>query len=179
MLALKTRQRAAHAGHRRAADELALPKARPARPDQGLPRARRPAAGPHAARRSPSRSRSSPSARPHPRRLVNLEHHHGRRRGRGHAHPRAVEVSIEGLEAGTQIPAKDIALPAGTTLDADEDSWSSTSPLAPTAEELEAEGAEEVEEAAEAVPEAASRRPPKRPPGRRVRARRRETRARS
>jgi large subunit ribosomal protein L25 len=35
--------------------------------------------------------------------------------------PTGVEVSVEGLDAGAQIFAKDLKLPAGTTLIADED----------------------------------------------------------
>jgi large subunit ribosomal protein L25 len=68
--------------------------------------------------------------------------------------PVGIEVSIEGLLAGTQIHAKDLVLPQGSTLAADEDLLVVNVTVAPTAEELEVEGAGEVEEAApEAAPE--------------------------
>ncbi len=69
--------------------------------------------------------------------------------------PERIEVSIEGAEAGTQIHARDLVLPAGSTLDADADLLVVNVSMAPTAEELEAEGAGEVEEVAEVEPEAA------------------------
>jgi large subunit ribosomal protein L25 len=53
--------------------------------------------------------------------------------------PDGVEVSIEGLEPGTQITAADVTLPAGTTLIADADSVVVQGLAAPTAEEVEAE----------------------------------------
>jgi large subunit ribosomal protein L25 len=68
--------------------------------------------------------------------------------------PERIEVSIEGAEAGTQIPARDLVLPQGATLAADEDLLVVNVSMAPTAEELEAEGAGEVEEAPEVAPEA-------------------------
>ena len=67
--------------------------------------------------------------------------------------PERIEVSIEGAEAGTQIHARDLVLPAGSTLDADADLLVVNVSMAPTAEELEAEGAGEVEEVAEVEPE--------------------------
>jgi large subunit ribosomal protein L25 len=68
--------------------------------------------------------------------------------------PVGIEVSIEGLLAGTQIHARDLVLPQGSTLAADEDLLVVNVTVAPTAEELEVEGAGEVEEAApEAAPE--------------------------
>jgi large subunit ribosomal protein L25 len=67
--------------------------------------------------------------------------------------PDRIEVSVEGLQAGTQIHARDLQIPAGATLDADEELLVVNVTVAPTAEELEVEGAGEVEEAAEAVPE--------------------------
>jgi large subunit ribosomal protein L25 len=66
--------------------------------------------------------------------------------------PERIEVSIEGAEAGTQIHASDLVLPPGSTLDADADLLVVNVSMAPTAEELEAEGAGEVEE----VPEVAA-----------------------
>ncbi|MER6078933.1 50S ribosomal protein L25/general stress protein Ctc [Streptomyces sp. NPDC001833] len=63
--------------------------------------------------------------------------------------PEAVTVSVEGLEAGASVLAKDITLPSGVTLAVDEDAVV-LQVLAAQAEES-AEGAEgETEEAAEA-----------------------------
>ncbi|GAA2461149.1 MULTISPECIES: 50S ribosomal protein L25/general stress protein Ctc [Streptomyces] len=62
--------------------------------------------------------------------------------------PESVSVSVEGLEAGASILAKDIALPKGTTLAVDGDTVV-LQILAAQAEEPAAEGAEG-EEAAEA-----------------------------
>jgi large subunit ribosomal protein L25 len=73
--------------------------------------------------------------------------------------PERIEVSIEGAEAGTQIPARDLVLPQGATLAADEDLLVVNVSMAPTAEELEAEGAGEVEEAPEVAPEAPEEEP--------------------
>ncbi len=56
--------------------------------------------------------------------------------------PSAVEVDIEGCEVGTQILAKDLKLPAGSTLALDEDALIVNFSAAPTAEDLEAELAE-------------------------------------
>ena len=69
--------------------------------------------------------------------------------------PERIEVSIEGAEAGTQIHASDLVLPPGSTLDADADLLVVNVSMAPTAEELEAEGAGEIEEVVEVEPEAA------------------------
>ncbi|MER6034806.1 MULTISPECIES: 50S ribosomal protein L25/general stress protein Ctc [unclassified Streptomyces] len=64
--------------------------------------------------------------------------------------PEAVTVSVEGLEAGASIHAKDITLPSGVTLAVDEDAVV-LQVLAAQAEEApegeETEGAEEVAEA--------------------------------
>ncbi|MET7433179.1 MULTISPECIES: 50S ribosomal protein L25/general stress protein Ctc [Streptomyces] len=62
--------------------------------------------------------------------------------------PESVTVSIEGLEAGASILAKDIPLPSGTTLAVEEDTVV-LQVLAAQAEETAGEGAEG-EEAAEA-----------------------------
>ncbi|MEU6594108.1 50S ribosomal protein L25/general stress protein Ctc [Streptomyces sp. NPDC046881] len=62
--------------------------------------------------------------------------------------PESVTVSVEGLEAGASILAKDITLPSGTTLAVDEDTVV-LQVLAAQAEETEGEAAEG-EEAAEA-----------------------------
>lgn len=77
--------------------------------------------------------------------------------------PEYVEVSVEGAEVGTQILAKDLDLPKGSTLHAEDDELILHVTHAPTAEEIEEELAEaeaevgiereEGEEAAEA-PEA-------------------------
>ena len=77
----------------------------------------------------------------------------GRRRGRGHQHPAAFEVDVEGMEIGASVHARDLNLPAGVTLVVD----SGVSVLhvlaAPTAEQLEADlGEVPAAEAAEEVP---------------------------
>lgn len=56
--------------------------------------------------------------------------------------PELLEISIEGLEAGTQILASDVELPKGSTLLTDEDALIVNVTHAPTAEEVEAELAE-------------------------------------
>jgi large subunit ribosomal protein L25 len=53
--------------------------------------------------------------------------------------PESVEVSIEGLEVGSQIHAGDLQLPAGATLAIPEDWLIVNIVAAPTAEEVEAE----------------------------------------
>jgi large subunit ribosomal protein L25 len=64
--------------------------------------------------------------------------------------PEQVEVSVEGLQAGTQIHASDVPLPEGTTLRADGELLVVNVVAAPTAAEVEAsmdtEGAGVVEE---------------------------------
>jgi large subunit ribosomal protein L25 len=74
--------------------------------------------------------------------------------------PEYIEVSVEGAEVGTQVLAKDLQVPAGSTVHLDEDTLIVNVTHAPTAEELEEELAEaeaevgiereEHEEAAEA-----------------------------
>ncbi|MCO6006756.1 50S ribosomal protein L25/general stress protein Ctc [Actinoallomurus purpureus] len=67
--------------------------------------------------------------------------------------PEAVEVDVEGLQVGTQILAKDLKLPEGSTLGADEDALVLHVVAAPTAEQIEAATTGEVEApAAEAEP---------------------------
>ena len=61
--------------------------------------------------------------------------------------PDQLEISIEGAEAGTQILAGQVPLPAGATLATDAEALVIAVNLAPTAEEMEPEAAE----AAEAV----------------------------
>lgn len=56
--------------------------------------------------------------------------------------PAAVEVSIEGLEIGTQILASDLQLPEGSTLQIDPDHLIVNVTAAPTAADVEAELAE-------------------------------------
>jgi large subunit ribosomal protein L25 len=70
--------------------------------------------------------------------------------------PDHLEASIEGLEAGTQITAADVELPAGVELAADPETSVAAVTAAPTAEQLEATlpevetpAEEEAEEAAE------------------------------
>ncbi|MBO0853465.1 MAG: 50S ribosomal protein L25/general stress protein Ctc [Nocardia sp.] len=63
--------------------------------------------------------------------------------------PEAVEVSVEGLEAGTQITAGQITLPAGTTLAGDEEQLIVNIIVAPSAADTEAEIEGEEGESAE------------------------------
>jgi large subunit ribosomal protein L25 len=63
--------------------------------------------------------------------------------------PEQLTVNVEGAEPGTQFLAGQIALPAGVTLIDDPDLLVVNVVNAPTAEELEEEGAGEVEEAPE------------------------------
>ncbi len=53
--------------------------------------------------------------------------------------PESIRVSIEGLEAGAQVHARDVALPDGTTLAADPDMLVLAVSAAPTAEQIDAE----------------------------------------
>lgn len=53
--------------------------------------------------------------------------------------PEYIEVSVEGAEVGTQILAKDLEIPSGSTLHLDEETLIVNVTHAPTAEELEAE----------------------------------------
>ncbi len=65
--------------------------------------------------------------------------------------PEFLEVSIDGLEAGSQVSASDVRLPAGVELAADADLTLAVIGLAPSAEQLEGEG--------EGVPSAAPQPP--------------------
>ncbi len=56
--------------------------------------------------------------------------------------PEFIEVSIEGLEAGTQVLARDLSLPSGSTLHVDEETLVVNVSQATTAEQLEDELAE-------------------------------------
>lgn len=53
--------------------------------------------------------------------------------------PEAVEVSVEGLEPGSQILGSDLQMPEGATLQLDPDALVVNVTAAPTAEEIEAE----------------------------------------
>jgi large subunit ribosomal protein L25 len=70
--------------------------------------------------------------------------------------PESLTVSVEGAEAGTQFTAGQVALPAGVTLIDDPDLLVVNVVIAPTAEELEAEGAGEVAEGEEPEAEVAA-----------------------
>ncbi len=61
--------------------------------------------------------------------------------------PEAIEISIEGAQVGTQVLAKDLTLPTGSTLHADEELLIVNVTAAPTAEEIEDELAEAEAEA--------------------------------
>ncbi|GAA1738998.1 50S ribosomal protein L25/general stress protein Ctc [Aeromicrobium alkaliterrae] len=61
--------------------------------------------------------------------------------------PNEIEVSIEGLEVGAQVLAKDLVLPKGSTLAVDEDLLIINVTAAPTAAEVDAELAEAEAEA--------------------------------
>ncbi|MCW2799961.1 MAG: ribosomal protein [Aeromicrobium sp.] len=61
--------------------------------------------------------------------------------------PESFEVTVEGLDAGDQIHARDVVLPSGSTLAVDEDLLIVNVTAAPTAEQIEAELAEAEAEA--------------------------------
>ncbi|WP_306360975.1 50S ribosomal protein L25/general stress protein Ctc [Nocardia sp. CC227C] len=65
--------------------------------------------------------------------------------------PEAIEVSVEGIEAGTQITAGEIALPKGVTLAGDADALIVNIIAAPAAEAAEGESAADGEADAEAA----------------------------
>jgi large subunit ribosomal protein L25 len=69
--------------------------------------------------------------------------------------PEQLTVSIEGVEAGTQITAGQIALPSGVTLVSDPELLVVNIVTAPTAEDLEAEGAGDAAEREPAIEQAA------------------------
>ncbi len=85
--------------------------------------------------------------------LVNLDHPTISLRAEATHLPEFVEVSVEGLEAGTLIHAGDLTLPPGSELDADPSALVVNVTMAPTAEDLEAAAPEAVE--GEEVAEAA------------------------
>ncbi len=53
--------------------------------------------------------------------------------------PQAIEISIEGLQVGDGVYAKDVTLPSGVTLDTEPDAMVLHVMAAPTAEQVEAE----------------------------------------
>jgi large subunit ribosomal protein L25 len=61
--------------------------------------------------------------------------------------PQQIAVSIEGLKAGTQILARDLRLPEGSTIQGDDEALIINIPNAPSAAEVEAELAEAEAEA--------------------------------
>ncbi|MBV1849184.1 50S ribosomal protein L25/general stress protein Ctc [Catellatospora tritici] len=67
--------------------------------------------------------------------------------------PEFLEVSIEGLEAGSHVTAGDVKLPRGAALVADAETIVAVVSLAPTAEQLEGETAEAAVEGAEEAAE--------------------------
>ena len=69
--------------------------------------------------------------------------------------PQSLTVSVEGAEAGTQVTAGQVELPAGVSLIADPESLVVNVVVAPTEEDLEAEGAGETAEGEEPAAEAA------------------------
>jgi large subunit ribosomal protein L25 len=73
--------------------------------------------------------------------------------------PQAIEVSVEGMDIGDAVHARDLTLPDGVTLVAEPEALVLHVLAAPTAEQIEAElgetpAAEEAEAVPEAVPEA-------------------------
>ena len=62
--------------------------------------------------------------------------------------PESIEVSVEGAEVGTQVLAKDLVLPSGSTLAVDEDQLIINVVAAPTQAEVDADTAGEEGEAA-------------------------------
>jgi large subunit ribosomal protein L25 len=67
--------------------------------------------------------------------------------------PSGIDVDVDGMEIGTAVHAKDLALPAGTTLQVDPEALVLHVLAAPTAEQIEAELGEAAPEAAEEAPE--------------------------
>ena len=61
--------------------------------------------------------------------------------------PQSVEVSVEGMVVGDAIHAKDLKLPTGATLDAEDDALVLHVIAAPTAEQMEADLGEDTTEA--------------------------------
>jgi large subunit ribosomal protein L25 len=70
--------------------------------------------------------------------------------------PESIEVSVEGAEVGTQVLAKDLVLPSGSTLAVDEDHLIINIVAAPTQAEVDADTAPEGETAEGGASEAAA-----------------------
>ncbi len=68
--------------------------------------------------------------------------------------PEFLEASIEGLDAGSHVTAADLKLPTGVDLAVEDEYILAVISVAPSAEQLEGEGAGEVTEAPAAVAEA-------------------------
>jgi large subunit ribosomal protein L25 len=79
---------------------------------------------------------------PAPETLVTLDHQTVLIEAEATHIPESIEVEIQGLQVGTQILAKDLTLPEGSTLVLDEEALVVNFTAAPTAEEVEAELAE-------------------------------------
>ena len=77
-----------------------------------------------------------------PETFVTVEHNTVSIEAEATAIPEMIEVSVEGLSAGTQILAKDLTLPTGSVLGLEEDALVVNISAATTAEALEAELAE-------------------------------------
>lgn len=67
--------------------------------------------------------------------------------------PQSIEVSIDGLEIGAQVLASQVTLPEGATLVSDPETLVVAVSLAPTTEDLEADGAGEAAESTAPEPE--------------------------
>lgn len=65
--------------------------------------------------------------------------------------PDGIDVDVEGMEIGTSVHAKDLALPEGTTLQGEPEALVLHVLAAPTAQQIEADLGEAVPEAAEAA----------------------------
>jgi large subunit ribosomal protein L25 len=77
-----------------------------------------------------------------PETLVSVEHNTVAIEAEATHIPESIEVDVEGLTAGTQVLAKELTLPSGSTLSLDEDALIVNISAAQTAEELEADIAE-------------------------------------
>lgn len=87
--------------------------------------------------------------------LVMVEHDHLSVVADATKLPESLEVSIDGLAAGSHVTAGQVSLPAGAELAVDPDVSVAVISLAPTEEQLEGETPESAEAAAEAEAEAA------------------------
>jgi large subunit ribosomal protein L25 len=78
--------------------------------------------------------------------LLNVEHNMVSVEAEATHLPTEIEVSVAGLEVGTQITAADLTLPAGCTLVTDAETLLLSIGTAPTAEDMEGETAESAAE---------------------------------